>query len=124
MWPTSPPARTLWPSRRLAVEQVAGGDECRHESLRHDGAAETHAGKQRLVERADVDDARVRPRPPPQPFGRYILEAYGRLPCGVDAIHMLGLMQTHHIDTAFYDTFFSPGAYGPTQAGHMASWHP
>jgi hypothetical protein len=27
-------------------------------------------------------------------------------------------------DTDYYDRFFRPGAYGPTQAAHMATWHP
>jgi hypothetical protein len=31
------------------------------------------------------------------------------------------VMQAHHID--YYDRFFGPGAYGPAQAAHMATWH-
>jgi hypothetical protein len=53
----------------------------------------------------------------------YIYDTYGRFPGGVDALHLMWLMQVHHIDTAFYDHFFEPGAYGPTHAAHMADWH-
>jgi hypothetical protein len=54
----------------------------------------------------------------------YVLDTYGRFPGGVDAMHLMWFMQVHHIDTDFYDRFFRPGAYGPTQADHMATWHP
>jgi hypothetical protein len=32
--------------------------------------------------------------------------------------------QAHHVDTAFYDRFYRPGAYTETVAGHLAAWHP
>jgi hypothetical protein len=54
----------------------------------------------------------------------YILETYGRFPGTVDAMHLMWLIQAHHLDTDFYDRFFRPGAYGPTHAAHMATWHP
>jgi hypothetical protein len=54
----------------------------------------------------------------------YIFETYGRFPATVDAMHLMWFMQTHHLDTDFYDRFFRPGAYGPTHAAHMATWHP
>src|SRR5262249_50696277 len=54
----------------------------------------------------------------------YILDTYGRFPGAVDAMHLMWFMQVHHIDTDFYDRFSSAGAYGPTQADHMATWHP
>jgi hypothetical protein len=54
---------------------------------------------------------------------RYILETYGRFPGTVDAMHLMWMMQAHHLDTDFYDRHFQPGAYGPTHAAHMASWH-
>ena len=38
--------------------------------------------------------------------------------------HLMTVMQVHHIDTDYYDRFFGPGAYGPTHAAHMATWHP
>ena len=53
----------------------------------------------------------------------YIYDTYGRFPGSTDAIHLMTVMQVHHIDTDYYDRFFGPGAYGPTHAAHMASWH-
>jgi hypothetical protein len=53
----------------------------------------------------------------------YIHDTYGRFPGGTDAMHLMGVMQAHHIDTDYYDKFFGPAAYGPTQAAHMATWH-
>jgi len=54
----------------------------------------------------------------------YIHETYGRFPGNVDAMHLMWLMQAHHLDTEYYDRFFRPGAYGATHAAHMAKWHP
>jgi hypothetical protein len=54
----------------------------------------------------------------------YIFETYGRFPGGTDAMHLMWFIQAHHIDTDFYDRFFAAGAYGPSQASHMATWHP
>jgi hypothetical protein len=53
----------------------------------------------------------------------YILETYGRFPGTVDAMHLMWLMQVHHLDTGYYDRFFRPGSYGQTHANHMATWH-
>ena len=54
----------------------------------------------------------------------YIQDTYGRFPGGTDAMHLMWVMQAHHIDTDYYDRFFGPGAYGPAHAAHMATWHP
>jgi hypothetical protein len=54
----------------------------------------------------------------------YIYQTYGRFPATVDALHLMWMMQVHHLDTEFYDRFYRPGAYGPTHRAHMASWHP
>ena len=54
----------------------------------------------------------------------YIYETYGRFPATTDAIHLMWVMQAHHIDTDYYDRFFGAQAYGSTHAAHMASWHP
>jgi hypothetical protein len=54
----------------------------------------------------------------------YIHQTYGRFPGTVDAMHLMWMMQVHHLDTDFYDRFFRPGAYGPAHAAHMARWHP
>lgn len=53
----------------------------------------------------------------------YIFETYGRFPGTVDAMHLMWLMQVHHLDVHFYDRFFRPDAYGATHASHMANWH-
>ncbi|HEV2956023.1 MAG TPA: hypothetical protein VGX95_07880 [Xanthobacteraceae bacterium] len=53
----------------------------------------------------------------------YIYETYGRFPGSLDAMHLMWVLQAHHIDTDFYDRFFRPGAYGPTHAAHLATWH-
>jgi hypothetical protein len=53
----------------------------------------------------------------------YIQDTYGRFPGSTDAMHLMWVMQVHHIDTDYYDRFFGPGAYGPAQAAHMANWH-
>jgi hypothetical protein len=53
----------------------------------------------------------------------YIFDTFGRFPGGTDAMHLMWAFQAHHIDTDYYDRFFGPGAYGPTQAAHMATWH-
>jgi hypothetical protein len=53
----------------------------------------------------------------------YIHETYGRFPGGTDALHLMWVMQAHHIDTEYYDRFFGSDAYGPQHAAHMATWH-
>jgi hypothetical protein len=53
----------------------------------------------------------------------YIHDTYGRFPGGTDAMHLMWVMQVHHIDTTYYDQFFGPGAYGPGHAAHIATWH-
>jgi hypothetical protein len=53
----------------------------------------------------------------------YIHETYGRFPGTTDAMHLMWVMQTHHIDTDYYDKFFGPGSYAETHAAHMARWH-
>src|SRR5262245_1482948 len=53
----------------------------------------------------------------------YIYDTYGRFPGATDAMHLMWVMQVHHIDTDYYDRFFGSGAYGPTHAAHMTTWH-
>ncbi len=53
----------------------------------------------------------------------YIHRTYGRFPGTVDAMHLMWMMQVHHLDTDYYDRFFRPGAYGPAHAAHMTTWH-
>lgn len=54
----------------------------------------------------------------------YIQETYGRFPGTVDAMHLMWMMQAHHLDTDYYDRFFRPGAYGASHASHLPTWHP
>jgi hypothetical protein len=35
----------------------------------------------------------------------YVYETYGRFPGGSDAMHLMWVMQVHHLDTDFYDRF-------------------
>jgi hypothetical protein len=53
----------------------------------------------------------------------YIYDTYGRFPGATDAMHLMWVMQVHHIDTDYYVHFFGGGAYGATHASHMATWH-
>jgi hypothetical protein len=53
----------------------------------------------------------------------YIYDNYGRFPGTTDAMHLMWVMQAHHIDTDYYDRFFGSDAYGPNHAAHMATWH-
>jgi len=53
----------------------------------------------------------------------YIYDTYGRFPGTVDAMHLMWMMQVHHLDTDYYDRFYRPGAYGASHAAHMAGWH-
>ena len=39
-------------------------------------------------------------------------------------MHLMWVMQVHHLDTDFYDRFFRPGAYGATHPAHLGTWHP
>jgi hypothetical protein len=53
----------------------------------------------------------------------YIYDTYGRFPSGIDAMHLMWVIQAHHIDNDYFDRFFGPGAYRPAHAAHMATWH-
>ncbi len=53
----------------------------------------------------------------------YIYDTFGKLPGTVPTVHVLMYLQAQHLDTDFYDTFFTPGAYLPTHADHQARWH-
>jgi hypothetical protein len=37
---------------------------------------------------------------------KYIHQTYDRFPDTVDAMHLMWLMQAHHLDTDYYDRFF------------------
>jgi hypothetical protein len=53
----------------------------------------------------------------------YVVDAFGKFPGTVDAMQLLAMIQAHHLELEFYDTFFKSGAYSSTQKGHMSKWH-
>jgi hypothetical protein len=53
----------------------------------------------------------------------YIYDSYARFPGATDAMHLMWVMQAHHLDTDYYDRFFGDSAYGLTHAAHMSTWH-
>jgi hypothetical protein len=56
-------------------------------------------------------------------IANYIVETFGKFPATVDAMQLLVMIQAHHLELEFYDTFFQPGAYTETQRNHMKKWH-
>jgi hypothetical protein len=54
---------------------------------------------------------------------QYMHDKYGKFPGIRSTIVLPGFVQAHHIDTAYYDTHFKPGAYLQTHAEHLAHWH-
>jgi hypothetical protein len=57
-------------------------------------------------------------------MAQYIFDRFGKFPGTVPSIFILNYLQAHHLDLAFYDEHFRPGAYLPTHARHMERWHP
>lgn len=57
-------------------------------------------------------------------YCEYVMEHYGQFPGNYGPFRTLMAFQAHHVDTAFYDRFYQPGAYTETVAGHLAAWHP
>jgi hypothetical protein len=53
----------------------------------------------------------------------YVMKHYGQFPGNFGPIRTLMAFQSHHIDTAFYDKFYRPGAYTQAHADHFARWH-
>jgi hypothetical protein len=54
---------------------------------------------------------------------QYLYDTFGKLPATVPSIFILMYLQSHHLDLAYYDTYFQPGAYLKTHAVHRALWH-
>ncbi|GIV79918.1 MAG: hypothetical protein KatS3mg050_4312 [Litorilinea sp.] len=54
---------------------------------------------------------------------QYVFDRFGKFPGTVPSIFCLTYLQAHHLDLAFYDHYFRPGAYLRTHAEHMARWH-
>ena len=56
-------------------------------------------------------------------YCEYVMKHYGQFPANFGPIRTLMAFQAHHIDTAFYDRFYRPGAYTHAHAEHFARWH-
>jgi hypothetical protein len=54
---------------------------------------------------------------------QYVFDTFGKFPGTMPTVFMLNYAQAHHLDLAFYDRFFKPGAYLSTHAEHLQRWH-
>ncbi|MBD3345128.1 MAG: hypothetical protein GF401_08715 [Chitinivibrionales bacterium] len=54
---------------------------------------------------------------------QYIYNTFGKFPGTVPSMMVITYLQAHHLDTGFYDTFYTPGAYLKTHADHFGQWH-
>lgn len=54
---------------------------------------------------------------------QYLFDRFGKFPGTVPSIFVMQYLQAHHLDLAFYDRFYQPGAYLKTHAEHMRRWH-
>ena len=55
-------------------------------------------------------------------MAQYVQDTFGRFPATAPAIFTLMYLQAHQLDTDFYDTHFTPGAYLKTHAEHRRNW--
>lgn len=55
-------------------------------------------------------------------MAQYVQDTFGRFPATVPAVFSLMYLQAHQLDTDFYDTHFTPGAYLKTHAAHPQNW--
>ena len=53
-----------------------------------------------------------------------IFDRFGKFPGTIPSLYSKTFLQAHHLDLAYYDQHFAPGAYLWTHAQHMADWHP
>jgi hypothetical protein len=56
-------------------------------------------------------------------MAQHIYDTYRKFPATLPSLYILMFLQAHHLDLAFYDHFFAPGAYLETHAHHMERWH-
>ncbi len=56
-------------------------------------------------------------------MAQHIYSTYGRFPARYPTILLRIYAQAHHLDLAYYDQFFAPGAYLQTHKEHMERWH-
>jgi hypothetical protein len=57
-------------------------------------------------------------------MAQYLYDRFGKFPATLPSVYCLMFLQAHHLDLAFYDHFFQPGAYLRTHAEHLEKWHP
>jgi hypothetical protein len=57
-------------------------------------------------------------------FCNYCIDNYGQFPATCAPTRTLMAFQVHHIDPAFYDRFYRPGAYTAKHVEHASRWHP
>jgi hypothetical protein len=57
-------------------------------------------------------------------IAQYIYDRFGKFPGTVPTMWVQMYLQVHHLDLAFYDSLFAPGAYLETHAEHIKRWHP
>lgn len=55
-------------------------------------------------------------------MAQYVHDKFGRFPATVPSIFTLMYLQAHQLDTEFYDTHFTSGAYLRTHADHEKNW--
>lgn len=56
-------------------------------------------------------------------IAQYVYDKHGKFPGTVRTMVLPGYVQAHHIDTAYYDTYYQPGAYLESHAEHWERWH-
>jgi hypothetical protein len=56
-------------------------------------------------------------------YFQYLFEQYGRVPAYQPPFRTVLGFQASHVDTAFYDRFYTPEALSETQRRHMEQWH-
>jgi hypothetical protein len=54
---------------------------------------------------------------------QYADDTFGKFATTVSTIHILLCLETHHLDLAYCDELFKPGAYLDTHHEHLKRWH-
>jgi hypothetical protein len=56
-------------------------------------------------------------------IAQHIYDTHGRFPATLPSVLVHTYLQAHHLELAFYDHHFGPGAYLESHAQHQAIWH-
>jgi hypothetical protein len=56
-------------------------------------------------------------------MAQHVLDTYGKFPGTVPTLFIMNFLQAQHLELAFYDEHFAPGAYLETHARHLERWH-